>query len=58
MKEDVVTWQDKKSDFVCDFDDFDDFVILNIIIPSIAIRNTKNKWVTIDFDELWGEIVD
>ena len=48
-------WQNEGIDFVCDFDDFVD---LSIIKSFIAIRNTKNKWVTIDFDELWGEIVD
>ena len=37
---------------------FDDFVDLSIVVFSIAISNIKKRWITIDFDELWSEIVN
>ena len=43
------------TDFICDFDDFVD---LSIVVFSIAINNIKKRWIIIDFDELWDEIVD
>ena len=28
------------------------------LVFSIAISNIKKRWITIDFDELWSEIVN
>ena len=36
---------------------FDDFINLSIVVCSNAINDIKKKWITIDFNELWGEIV-
>jgi hypothetical protein len=45
----VVTRRDIKSDFVRDFDGFDD---LSTVVSSIAINDIKKRWITIDFDEI------
>ena len=36
---------------------FDDFINLSIIVYSSAINDIKKRWITTDFNELWGEIV-
>jgi hypothetical protein len=50
-----MTWQCESVDFMCDFDDFVDF---SIVVCSSAINNIKYRWITSDFDELLGEIID
>ena len=47
--------QSEECDFVLDFDDF---VGLSIVVCSSAINNTKNRWITSDFNELWGGIIN
>jgi hypothetical protein len=51
----LMTWQGESADFMCDFDDFVD---LSIVVSSTAINNINKRWITFDFDELQGEIVD
>ena len=50
-----LTWRYENADFMCDFDDFVD---LSMIMSSVAINNVKRRWITLDFDELWGEFID
>jgi len=50
-----MTWQDESADLTCDFDDF---VNLSIVVCSSAINNIKKRWITTDFNELWGKVVD
>jgi len=42
-------WQGESADFMCDFNDFVDLII---VVSSIAINNIKKGWITIDFDKL------
>ena len=50
-----MTWQYESADFMFAFDDFVD---LSIVVFSIEISNIKKRWITIDFDVLWSEIVN
>ena len=50
---------DDVATFVNDFVSyFHVFVDLSLVVCSIAIRNTKTRWITCENDELWGGFVD
>jgi len=50
-----MTWQGERANFICDFDDF---VNLSIVVCPSAINNIKKRWITTDFNELWGKVID
>jgi hypothetical protein len=34
------------------------FVDLSLVVCSIAIKNIKNRWITLEIDEVWGGFID